>query len=119
MNAIPIEEQNRAIEEAIEELGVTEVMRRQAHKLRMVGAVEEARKIECAYLNGEEVSIDDAESEEEQESDELDEESNETWDEESDGEMEEEEDGEMENGQEMDASHRSDGDPHFSRQDPS
>jgi len=40
MNAIPIEEQRRAIQESIDKLGETEFVRRQVRGLRMVGPLK-------------------------------------------------------------------------------
>ena len=103
INSIPIEVQRRDIKEEMERIGVTEMMRKQARALRMVGSVDAAKEVERVYLNGEEVSIadlgDEDEMDEEEETDE--EESDEMEDGESD-EMEEEESDENEEGQQMD-----------------
>jgi hypothetical protein len=131
INSIPIEVKHRAIEEEIERIGVTEVMRKQARALRMVGSVGEAREVERIYLNGEEVLIVDLgeedETDEEEEMDEEEETDEEESDEMEDGESDEmeedeEESDENEEGRQMDEHVESrahgDGDPHSSPHDP-
>ena len=103
INSIPIEVKTRAIEEEIARIGVTEMMRKQARALRMVGSVDEAREVERIYLNGEEVSIDDlGDMDETDEEEEMDEE--EETDEEESGEMEDGENDEMEEEEEEEES---------------
>jgi hypothetical protein len=125
INSLPIDVKHRAIKDEIERIGVTEVMRKQARALRMVGSVNEAREVERAYLNGEEVSI--ADLGDEDETDETDEEEmdEEEMDEMEDGEsdeMDEEEADENEEGLRMDEQLESkahgDGDPPCSHHDP-
>jgi hypothetical protein len=129
INSIPIDVKHRAIKDEMERIGVTEVMRKQARALRMVGSVDEAREVERIYLNGEKGSIADLgdESDETDEVEEMDEEETdeEEGDEMEDGEsdeMEEEESDEKEEGRQTDEHLESrahgEGDPPSSRQDP-